>query len=153
MPCYKLPKFVNDGVIWLLQEYVLRIEEWWTREFYLGHRRRLHWGTDAGRLSWGDGLDSAHGRGSIPGTVNYAVVMLESVILLNYPDFTFQGWHTALLVIFICLMQAMMNMYTFWTIPWIELVSVVLHVALFVLLYVVLATLGTRHSGDFIFME
>lgn len=44
-------------------------------------------------------------------------------------------------------------MYTFWLIPWIELLAGVGHICLFVVFAVVLVTLGPRHSAYYIFLE
>lgn len=104
--------------------------------------------------TWAQGWATWFGYVSLlAGTANYAIVILEAAIPLNYPEFTFEGWHTALLVICICVVQALMNMYAFWLIPWVELVAGVLHVALFVIFVVVLAALETRHSADFVFLS
>ena len=46
-----------------------------------------------------------------------------------------------------------MNMYTFWLIPWLELIAGILHVCLFVVFVVVLVTMAPIHSARFIFLE
>jgi choline transport protein len=51
------------------------------------------------------------------------------------------------------LMQGLMNMYTFWLIPWVELVAGIGHVCLFIVFVVVLVTMGPRHSARYIFLE
>lgn len=82
---------------------------------------------------------------------NVTIILLESLIALNIPTYVAQGWHTSLLVIAMCAMQALMNMYAFWLIPWVEFVAGVLHLCLFVIFIVVLAVMGNRHSASFVF--
>ena len=58
-----------------------------------------------------------------------------------------------MLMIAMLVMHGLMNMYTFFLIPWIELLAGVLHVCLFVVFVVVLAVMGTRHSAQWVFLE
>lgn len=82
---------------------------------------------------------------------NVTIILLESLVGLNNPSYVAQGWHTALLVIAMCTLQAGMNMYLFWLIPWVEFVAGILHICLFVVFLVVLAVMGNRHSASFVF--
>ena len=85
------------------------------------------------------------------GIANVTIILLESLVALNNPSYVAQGWHTSLLVIAMCAMQAAMNMFAFKIIPWVEMVAGVLHICLFVIFIVVLAVLGNRHSASFVF--
>lgn len=46
-----------------------------------------------------------------------------------------------------------MNIYNFQIIPWVELMAGVLHITLFVVFVVVMASLGSKNSRDFIFLQ
>jgi hypothetical protein len=46
-----------------------------------------------------------------------------------------------------------MNMYTWFLIPWIELLAGVLHIVLFIIFVVVLVTLAPRHSAEWVFLK
>lgn len=87
----------------------------------------------------------------LAGIANVTIILLESLIALNNPNYVAQGWHTSLLVIAMCVLQAGMNMYAFWLIPWVEFVAGIMHVCLFVVFIVVLAVMGNRHSANFVF--
>lgn len=46
-----------------------------------------------------------------------------------------------------------MNIYTWFLIPWLEMVAGVLHVILFIIFVVVFLTLAPRHTADFVFLK
>lgn len=85
----------------------------------------------------------------LAGIANVTIIQLESVISLNHPSYAAGGWHTSVLVVTMCLMQALMNVYAFGLIPWVEMVAGVLHVCLFVIFVVVLCVLGVGHESAF----
>lgn len=51
------------------------------------------------------------------------------------------------------LVFALLNMYAFWLIPWIELMNGILHIALWLILAVVLGVLAPKHSSTFVLTE
>lgn len=51
------------------------------------------------------------------------------------------------------IVQCLMNMYTFWLIPWIELTAGILHVLLFIVFAVVLTVMAPKHTASFVFFE
>jgi choline transport protein len=51
------------------------------------------------------------------------------------------------------LVQGLMNDYTFWLIPWIELFAGIGHVALFFVFIIVLVVMGPRHNAHDIFIQ
>lgn len=79
--------------------------------------------------------------------------MLQAVIQLKHPDYTAERWHLTLIILAMLLVQGLMNMYTFWLIPWIELFAGIAHVCLFVVFICVFVTLSPRHSGEYIFLK
>lgn len=85
----------------------------------------------------------------LAGIANVTIILLESMISLNHPNYVPGGWHTSVLVIAMCVIQGALNTFAFRLIPWIELVAGVLHVCLFIVFAVVLGVMGTRHSGSF----
>ncbi|WZH45495.1 amino acid/polyamine transporter I [Fusarium acuminatum] len=80
---------------------------------------------------------------------NVTIILLESMITINHPDYMAGGWHTSVLVIAMCLVHGLMNVFAFKLIPWIELVAGVLHVCLFVIFVVVLVVMGPRNPASF----
>ncbi len=58
-----------------------------------------------------------------------------------------------LIIFALLIVQGLMNVYTFWLIPWIELMAGILHVVLFIIFVVVLVTLAPRHNSDFVFFQ
>lgn len=85
----------------------------------------------------------------LAGIANVTIIQLESIIQLNHPTYVAGGWHTSVLVIAMCVLQGLMNVYSFKLIPWVEMVAGVLHVCLFVVFCVVLGVMGTRHNSSF----
>lgn len=82
--------------------------------------------------------------------LNSGVVSLEATIQLNNPDYSPGGWHTTMIVICMLLFMALMNIYAFRVIPWLEFVAGILNVCLFLIYIVVLFVMSPRNSADFI---
>lgn len=89
----------------------------------------------------------------LAGIANITIILLLSIINYNIPSYSYLGWHISVCVIAMNIVQGLMNMYAFKTIPWIEMVAGVLHVCLFVICIVVLAVLGRRHSAKWMFTD
>lgn len=79
--------------------------------------------------------------------------MIQGLAELNNPDYVPQRWHLTLIIFAMLILEALMNMYTFWLIPWIELMAGILHIVLFIIFVVVLVTLAPRHTADFVFFD
>jgi choline transport protein len=79
--------------------------------------------------------------------------MIQGLAGLNYPNYVPQRWHLTLIIFAMLIVESLMNMYTFWVIPWIELLAGVLHLVLFIIFVVVLVTLAPRHSTSFVFSD
>ena len=90
---------------------------------------------------------------TLAGVVNITANMIQGLAELNYPNYTPQRYQLTLIVIAILIMQTLMNVYTFWLIPWIELLAGALHIILFIVFVVVLVTLAPRHSPHFVFFD
>ena len=84
---------------------------------------------------------------------NTTATIIQSLAIVNYPNYEAKSWHLTLIVFAMLIVQALMNMYAFSLIPWIELLSGVLHICLFVVFVVVLAGLAPRHSAEFVFLH
>jgi choline transport protein len=89
----------------------------------------------------------------LAGVANTTAYMLQSLVVVNYPDYVAERWHVTLLIFALLIVEGLMNMYTFWLIPWIELMAGILHIVLFIIFVVVLVTLAPRHNADFVFFE
>lgn len=64
-----------------------------------------------------------------------------------------QSWHTILLMYAYLALFALVNMYAFWIVPYIEVLTGVLHLVLWVILAAVLLALAPRHDNEFVFLE
>jgi amino acid transporter len=87
------------------------------------------------------------------GIVNITAIILQSLVQLNNPNYVGQKWHITLIIYAMLLVQGLMNDYTFWLIPWIELFAGIGHVALFVVFIIVLVVMGPRHDAHDIFIQ
>jgi amino acid transporter len=84
----------------------------------------------------------------VAGMANVTMIFLQSIVQLNYPEFVPGGWKTSVLVIIMFTVVGALNIYAFKLVPWIEMIDGVLHVALFIVFFVVLIVSGTRNSGS-----
>ena len=87
----------------------------------------------------------------LAGVSNTAAALIQELLELNYPSYVPQRWHITFIIIAMLIVESLMNMYTFWVIPWIELLAGILHGVLFIIFVVVLVTLAPRHSANFVF--
>lgn len=89
----------------------------------------------------------------LAGVANTTAYMIQSLAVVNYPNYVAERWHVTLIIFALLIVEGLMNMYTFWLIPWIELMAGILHVVLFIIFVVVLVTLAPRHNTDFVFFQ
>lgn len=81
---------------------------------------------------------------------NILVVQLESLISLNSTTYIAGGWKTSVLVIACAVVQGLVNVYAFRVVPWLEMISSILHVALFILVLVVFVVMAPKHNASFL---
>jgi amino acid transporter len=79
--------------------------------------------------------------------------MLQSLAAANFPDYAPKAWHVTLIIFALLIVSGLMNMYTWFLIPWIELLAGVLHIVLFIIFVVVLVTLAPRHTAEWVFLK
>ena len=87
----------------------------------------------------------------LAGVANITAAVIQALAGLNYPDYVPERWHLTLIIFAILTVEGLMNIYTVWLIPWIELIAGILHVILFIIFVVVLITLAPRHNAAFVF--
>ncbi len=87
------------------------------------------------------------------GVANTSAYMLQSLAEANYPGYVGKPYHVTLIIFALLIVEGLMNMYTWFLIPWFELVAGVLHIILFIIFVVVLVTLSPRHTNDFVFFK
>jgi hypothetical protein len=90
---------------------------------------------------------------TLAGVANTTAFMLQSLVAANYPNYEPQAWHVTLLIFALLVVGGLMNMYTWFLIPWLETLAGLLHIVLFVIFVVVLVTLAPRHSAEFVFTK
>ena len=90
---------------------------------------------------------------TLAGVANTTAFMLQSLVAANYPSYEPQAWHVTLLIFALLIIGGLMNMYTWFLIPWLETLAGLLHIVLFVIFVVVLVTLAPRHSAEFVFTK
>jgi len=90
---------------------------------------------------------------TLAGVANTTAFMLQSLVAANYPDYEPQAWHVTLLIFALLIMGGLMNMYTWFLIPWLETLAGLLHIVLFVIFVVILVALAPRHSAEFVFTK
>lgn len=79
---------------------------------------------------------------------------MQALISANYPSYTAERWHLTLIMFALLIVCGLINHYAFWTVPWIELVSGILHVVLFIIFVAVLtSTSKTTSTSEFVFLE
>ena len=90
---------------------------------------------------------------TLAGVANTTAFMLQSLVAANYPNYEPQAWHVTLLIFALLIVGGLMNMYTWFLIPWLETLAGLMHIVLFVIFVVVLVTLAPRHSAEFVFTK
>lgn len=87
------------------------------------------------------------------GVANIGAVMIQGLVISNNASYVPERWHVTLIIFAMLIVEGLINVYTFWLIPWIELLAGILHIVLFIIFVVVLVTLAPRHSPDFVFFS
>lgn len=72
-------------------------------------------------------------------------------MILNYPDYIYEGWHTTLIGYATVLIPLIFNIYARTTLRAIEIIGAILHIIFFIVFVVVLITLGGRNSAEYVF--
>ncbi|CAI7669419.1 unnamed protein product [Penicillium bialowiezense] len=90
---------------------------------------------------------------TLAGVANTTATMIQGLASVNYPDYEPKQWHLTLIIFGMLIVEALMNMYTFWLIPWIEMLAGILHICLLVVFLVVFACLAPRHTPEFVFLH
>ncbi|CAI7677715.1 unnamed protein product [Penicillium pancosmium] len=90
---------------------------------------------------------------TLAGVANTTATMIQGLASAHYPEYDPKAWHLTLIIFAMLIVQALMNMYAFPLIPWIELCAGILHVSLFVIFLVVFVALAPRHSAEFVFLK
>lgn len=90
---------------------------------------------------------------TLAGVANTSAYMLQSLIAANNPDYVPKAFHVTLIIFALLIFMGLMNMYTWYLIPWFELAAGITHIVLFVIFVVVFVTLSPRRSADFVFLR
>jgi choline transport protein len=98
-----------------------------------------------GWLTWFSWVSMLAGLGNI------LALMVQALVIANYPDYVPKGWHVTLIIYALLLVQGLMNQYAFWSIPWIELLSGFFHIITWIIFVAVLLRYADKHSADFVF--
>ncbi|OQU98632.1 hypothetical protein CLAIMM_04385 isoform 2 [Cladophialophora immunda] len=88
---------------------------------------------------------------ALAGSTSGEAALLQALIAENVPGYTAQRWHLTFIMWALLISCGLINTYTFWLVPWLELASGILHVILFVIFVVVLAALAPKHDSHFVF--
>jgi len=89
----------------------------------------------------------------LAGVANTSAYMLQSLIAANNPEYVPEAFHVTLIIFALLIFMGLMNMFTWFLIPWFELAAGILHIVLFVIFVVVFVTLSPRKSADFVFLR
>ncbi|KAF3491021.1 choline transport protein [Arthroderma uncinatum] len=89
----------------------------------------------------------------LAGVANTTANMIQGLVVVNYPSYEPERWHLTLIIFAMLIAEGLMNMYTFWLIPWVELLAGILHVVLFIVFVVVLVSMAPRHTPGWVFWD
>lgn len=87
------------------------------------------------------------------GVANTTATMIQGLAIINYPSYVPEAWHITLIMFAILIVGGLMNMFTFWLIPWIEMLAGILHIVLFIIFIVVLVSMAPRNEPEFVFFD
>lgn len=107
---------------------------------------RTAWGYAAGWISvfaWQTFTASAPFLGA---------TMLQGIIVLNYPDYSYQRWHGTMLYWAFLGLATLVNVFAIKSLPWVLHATFLLHVVLWLVLVVVICVISpTKHTAEFVF--
>ena len=90
----------------------------------------------------------------LAGILSVTINLIEGTIMLNDPNKSFEPWQSYLMMMAVLLLLYIINIYLFDTIPLIELLSGIFHIAMFfVYVGVLLGLTKQKHSANFVFMS
>ena len=105
-------------------------------------------------ITWMQGWITWFGWVSLlAGVANTTAYMLQSLIVVNNPSYVPERWHLTLIIFALVIFQGLMNVYTFWIIPLIELMAGILHILMFIIFVAVLTSLSSRHKSEWVFFN
>jgi hypothetical protein len=87
---------------------------------------------------------------ALAGSSSGEAALLQALIAENMPGYEPQRWHLTLIMWALLISSGLINTYTFWLVPWLELASGILHVILFVIFMIVLLVLSPKSTSDFV---
>lgn len=73
------------------------------------------------------------------------------LVILNYPNYVYEGWHTTLIGYAIVAVPLLFNIFARRLLKAIEIIGAVLTVLFFIVFVVVLVALGNRNSAEYVF--
>ncbi|KAJ9604633.1 hypothetical protein H2200_010747 [Cladophialophora chaetospira] len=87
---------------------------------------------------------------ALAGSSSGEAALLQALIAENMPGYEPQRWHLTLIMWALLISSGLLNTYTFWLVPWLELASGIMHVLLFVIFMVVLLVLSPKTTSEFV---
>lgn len=111
----------------------------------LQHRRFITW--MQGWITWFSWI------ALLAGAINIAANITTTLVSVNYPTYTLEPWHTILLMGGFLIALGLINVYAFWSVPWVEFMAGILHITLWIVFIAVLLVMAPRHSANFVFLE
>ncbi|KIW68075.1 hypothetical protein PV04_04044 [Phialophora macrospora] len=87
---------------------------------------------------------------ALAGSSSGEAALLQALIAENMPGYEPQRWHLTLIMWALLISSGLVNTYTFWLVPWLELASGIMHVILFVIFMVALLVLSPKSTSDFV---
>ncbi|OAG45137.1 hypothetical protein AYO21_00485 [Fonsecaea monophora] len=88
---------------------------------------------------------------ALAGSASGEAALLQALIAENVPGYTAERWHLTFIMWALLISCGLINTFTFWLVPWLELASGILHVILFVIFVAVLTALAPKHDTTFVF--
>jgi hypothetical protein len=106
-------------------------------------------------LSWAAGWITAFGWQAVAASAPFlAGIMIQGLVMLNYPDYVFERWHGTLLYWAVLLVALVANTIFSSSLPLIEHITMILHITLFFVLLISIAVASpAKHSGTFVFTQ
>lgn len=89
----------------------------------------------------------------LAGVINIAANVTTTIVTASFPAYAVQGWHTVLIMYAYLILLGVVNSYLFWIVPYVEVISGILHIALWIVFAAVLLALAPKHTADFVFFE
>lgn len=89
----------------------------------------------------------------LAGMANIGANVVVTIVQAQYGGYVSKDWHVVLIMYALLVVYGLINNYAWWTVPYIEVMSGMLHIVLWVVFVAVLVGMADKHSAEWVFFD